>query len=737
MTTVAMPGGKTVRTYVSSTVVRVNRNGAWHKVDPTLVVENGVIKPRMAKLDIQLSNGGSAAPLLTATGDSLGAKEGRPGKISVAAPGKLPVPELSGSTATYRSAYGRGIDLVVTVTPEGYQHQIVIRERPGERLELPVPIDPPSGMFLGKSSSGKPAALAGGKELADLSTLPVLDAKAIAAPGTGKTSTATAMLTGSGDDTALVLTPDVAFLADPAVTYPVTVAAANPTPWHGAGAPDDTFIANGGSYTSGSYSANSGALFAGRRDGYNYRSYLKFNLTGAPFIGQQIIDANITLWNYISSACGHVGDISLHRIASSWTVNSLKWSEQPLAVADGYVVNPYGKDQNCSDWMAEGELWYSIETIAQAWADGTPNHGVMIRAVGESGANNWRQYLSGNYAGGSDGSHHPYFFVEYEAPARIKGFMIPYKENPTVGDVLDHDYGSSTPQQAPLLTVEEALQAREQAGSYFLEDSKVGFYPPDDMTEEEWHTSIDATPMPTPTPTDVPDTTPPTVIGTLPTAEENNVEVDTEIRVSFSEPVSDAQIEVKRSSGQIVEGTSKMEVSDTVLAFRPSGALPLARFTVVVQGGRDTAGNIMAPHSFGFFTDGTAPKVTAVTPVKDATDVAVSTPISVTFDEATYNTQIAVKDQNGIAIEGSLSADAAHKIWTFQTTQQLAAGVTYEVGVRGGQDAAGNEITPLTWSFKTDGIAPSVTGTSPGADATGVALDSTMNRSGIGGDSMG
>jgi hypothetical protein len=77
--------------------------------------------------------------------------------------------------------------------------------------------------------------------------------------------------------------------------------------------------------------------------------------------------------------------------------------------------------------MAEGELWYSIETIAQAWANGTANHGLMVRAVAESGGNNWRQYLSGNYPETApDGSHHPYFFVEYEAPAppKVDGFTF-------------------------------------------------------------------------------------------------------------------------------------------------------------------------------------------------------------------------------------------------------------------------------------------------------------------------
>ncbi|MFD1933365.1 MULTISPECIES: LamG-like jellyroll fold domain-containing protein [Nonomuraea] len=598
MTTVAMPGGKTVRTYVSSSIVRVHRDGAWHKVDPTLVVENGVVKPRMTKLDLRLSNGGSDVPLLTAKGDSLGVKEGQPGEIRIAAPGKLPVPELSGNTATYSSAYGRNVDLVVIATPEGYQHQIVIRERPGKPLKLPVPIDPPSGMRLGKSSGGKPAALADGKKVADLSTLPVLDAKAMAAPGTGKAGTATAALTGSGDNSSLVLTPDATFLADPAVTYPVTVAAGNPTPWHGAGAPDDTFIANGGNYVNGSYSANSAALFAGRRDGYNYRSYLKFNLSGAPFFGRQILDANIILWNYLSHQCGsNVGDISMHRIASSWTVNTLTWSNQPLAVADGHVINPHGLDQSCSGWMDEGELWYSIEEITQAWADGQPNHGVMIRAVGESGANNWRQYLSGNWAGGSDGSHHPYFFVEYEAPdpsIGAVGWFAPdeagmenradierYAANPSAVGATDAE------PVVPSLSDVEAIEARDTVGHADTE------LPVIDAIEED---PDDPSPDP--------DALAPAVISTEPNASATSVPRNTAIRVKFSEATTEAHIVVKDSAGANVATQSSTQDNGRIRIETPLSILaPSATYTVEVSGAKDAAGNTMTvPHQWSFMT---------------------------------------------------------------------------------------------------------------------------------------
>ncbi|MFI6294838.1 DNRLRE domain-containing protein [Nonomuraea sp. NPDC050790] len=591
MTTFATPGGKTVKTYVSSTVVRVRRDGEWHKVDPTLVVENGVVRPRMAKLDLKLSNGGTA-PLLVAKGEFLGLKQGSPGEISIAAPGNLPAPELSGQSATYRSVYGRGIDLVVTVTPTGYQQQIVIRERPAKQLKLPVRIDPPAGMSIGKSAKGKPAALAGGKEIADLSALPITDAKETARPGSGRAGTATTTL----KDAALVLSPDAAFLADPAVTYPVTVAAGNPTPWHGAGAPADTFIANGGSYVNGSYSANSNAIFAGRRDGYNYRSYLKFDLRDAPFMGRRILDANVTLWNYISHACGEVGGVSMHRVAAAWTPTTITWSGQPLAVADGHVINPYGKDANCSGWMAEGELWYSIEEIAQAWANGTANHGLMVRSVAESGGNNWRQYLSGNYPETSpDGSHHPYFFLEYEAPSppKVDGFTFMSPDPITSLPTFEEARARSVyePEGSERTRIDNTFAGRiagRREGEPFeaitdeLDRSPSGNDGEDGTGE---------------------DTLGPRVLSVEPANGAADVPLDTKLKATFSEPVTEAALLLKDAGGVEVAATATYDGGGTVVTFTPERALTAGTtYTAVLSDAADEWENRMITHTWSFST---------------------------------------------------------------------------------------------------------------------------------------
>ncbi|NRQ40589.1 Ig-like domain-containing protein, partial [Nonomuraea sp. NN258] len=722
MTTVAMPNGKTVKTYVSLAPIRAKRAGRWADIDPTLIVADNVVKPKVTALDITLSNGGDG-PLLTAKGDSLGDK-GDAREIVVAAPGKLPAPELSGSTATYRSAYGRNVDLVVTVTPDGYQHQIVIRERPAKRLKLTVPIDPPSGMSLGKSPNGKPAALSDGKQVADLSTLPLIDAKELVTPGAGKAGQVTTTVTGTGDKAALVLAPDAAFLADPAVTYPVTIAAGNPTPWHGAGAPADTFIANGGSYVNGSYMANDGAIFAGRRGGYNYRTYMKFNLAGAPFFGRQILDANITLWNYFSHDCGEVGGISMHRVASDWTPTGITWGSQPLAVADGHVINPYGKDQNCSDWMAEGELWYSIEEITRAWANGTPNHGLMIRSVNESSGTNWRQYLSGNY-GGIDG-HHPYFFVEYDAPAPTKTEWVQFEMDDVAGVFPTYNEAKANTVQPWDTTANWAVtnaeaDAIEKLGIGVANEVTSSKLQPLGGDAETDPSELDPDEIPAGTPIDQ---TPPTITETRPDG--SSVPVDTAITVTFSEPVWGANIALKDSAGTAVQGTTALDAAKKVLTFTPAQALRHATtYSVEVNGATDVDGQEVAPLLWQFTTevDVTPPTVTSTEPSADAVNVPLQTAVKVTFSEPVTDTVIGVKDGSGADVPGSVSADRG-KVWAFTPDAPLKWNGTYAVQVSGAKDTSGNTMASYSWSFATvtDTAAPTVAQVSPVAGATGASV---------------
>lgn len=78
--------------------------------------------------------------------------------------------------------------------------------------------------------------------------------------------------------------------------------------------------------------------------------------------------------------------------------------------------------------------------------------------------------------------------------------------------------------------------------------------------------------------------------------------------MSFSEPVTNAQVSLRDAAGQAITGTATMDASDTVLVFRPGSQLPVGEFAADVSDARDAAGNVMtAPYSWRFTTTTTVP----------------------------------------------------------------------------------------------------------------------------------
>ncbi|MEU4407524.1 DNRLRE domain-containing protein [Streptosporangium sp. NPDC023963] len=116
---------------------------------------------------------------------------------------------------------------------------------------------------------------------------------------------------------------------------------------------------------------------------------MRYDLIGAPFYGLDIINAALRPWNYITHACGaEVGDIVVRRITSDWTMSSLRWNNQPSVTTSGQGTKGSGvgrvntsPPRYCSD--PAQEVYYSIEGIVQAWANGDPNYGLRVGALNE------------------------------------------------------------------------------------------------------------------------------------------------------------------------------------------------------------------------------------------------------------------------------------------------------------------------------------------------------------------
>ncbi|MFF0579778.1 DNRLRE domain-containing protein, partial [Streptosporangium saharense] len=446
----ANPDGKTVRMELHTQPIRVkNADGkGFTPVDTTLVEVDGAIKPKAAKANLVLSVGRDKTLLRSRAADAT---------AKITAPSELPKPRLKGDSATYPDAYGKGRDLVVTASPTGFRQQITIAERPTGPISFQVPLDLPQGMSFTKNAAGRPT-IAGkdGKTLTEVRPTLLRDAKAAdaAAPlDAGKIGKAAVALAEDGKT--LVFTPDAAFLADAATTYPVTMTAAASDWWEGhtgqwsLGAMD-TWI-NDVDYRDSWDTHAQDQIVVGKSYASSvakrWRGYLKFPDIPAEFAGSTVQNADLVLWNYQSNECGiSVGSgITARQITSAWDDLTLSWSSQPSVTSVGADTEYGAYSEDCNyAW----DLTHSINGIVQEWVNGATNYGIQLAAGNESELRNWRRYRSED-AGGCQTTpleackgqlHPPILTVDFElARTPIAAVFLSGldEETPTNGDEFD------------------------------------------------------------------------------------------------------------------------------------------------------------------------------------------------------------------------------------------------------------------------------------------------------------
>jgi methionine-rich copper-binding protein CopC len=128
-------------------------------------------------------------------------------------------------------------------------------------------------------------------------------------------------------------------------------------------------------------------------------------------------------------------------------------------------------------------------------------------------------------------------------------------------------------------------------------------------------------------------------------------------------------------------------------------------------------------------TTSAAPTIASESPAAGATNVAVSTAPTATFNEAVQAGTISftLKSSSG-TVAGSASYNSTTNVTTFTPTptSALAYNTTYTATISGAQSASGVSMTaPFSWSFTTDAAPPAVTSETPASGATGVAVSTT------------
>ncbi|OPG11394.1 hypothetical protein B1L11_20480 [Microbispora sp. GKU 823] len=653
VTLYANPDGRTLHMELSAQPIRVrNADGkGLTPIDTTLAEADGVIKPKAIQGNLVLSAGQDKTLLRSRAAGAT---------AEIAAPSVLPKPKLKGNAAVYSGAYGKGRDLLVTVNPTGFRQQITIAERPTGPVSFKVPVELPEGLSFKKNAAGRPTIVGkDGETLTEVRPTLVQDANAAdanAAMGAGKVGKAAVAL--GEDGKTLVFTPDAAFLADPAVTYPVTMTAAVSDWWEGHTGQSslggmDTFV-NNADYPDSWDNFLLDRILVGKSNNgaVRWRGYLQFPDIPAEFAGSTVENADLILWNYYSNACGErVGSgITARQITSDWDELTLTWNNQPSVTNTG-ADTEYGaySDYNCTGSMAYAwDLIHSVDDIVQAWVDGATNYGIQLTAGSESDVTNWRRYRT-DEAGGCKTEplqncqgtlHPPILTVDFEPPPPpvVDGFTFmspdPITSLPTWEEARARSIYEPTGSEQTSISNEFAGQIAGQRDGEAFEVRTSDLDLPAEGSDGDDGSGED--------------TRPPQVVAVEPANGAVDVPLGTKLKVTFSEPVDEATVVLKDPGGVEVTATMAYDSTNTTVTVTPAQALkPETTYTAVVSGALDSAENTMVPYSWSFTTGGpdtTAPTVTATNPTAGATDVPVTSPVTVTFSEAVTDAQFTLKD---------------------------------------------------------------------------------------------
>ena len=249
-----------------------------------------------------------------------------------------------------------------------------------------------------------------------------------------------------------------------------------------------------------------------------------------------------------------------------------------------------------------------------------------------------------------------------------------------------------------------------------------------------------------------PDLTAPTVSSTSPLVSSTGVAINSLITASFSEPmdpltVTTASFTLVCPTGTPITGTVGYAVSGNVATFTPATALPASTTctATIAPSVTDVAHNPMvAAFSWQFTTgiapDLTAPTVSSTSPLANSTGVAINSLITASFSEpmdplTVTTASFTLVCPTGTPITGTVGYAVNGNVATFTPSATLPASTICTATIAPTvTDVAHNAMaSAFCWQFTTgvapDLTAPTVSSTTPLANATGVAINSLITAS--------
>lgn len=205
---------------------RVNKDGAWHAIDPTLTRRgDGLYAPTASTTNVAFSNGGTTPLVTLMSGDK---------KLTLSWPTPLPTPQVASATATYPGVLP-GVDLQLTATAQSYREILIVHDATAAKnpalATITLDAATTGGLSLSTAPSGALNATDPTGHVVFVGSTPVMwDSRhdpgqpipTAADPG-ATTHLTVALTSGAAGHTTLAITPDPAALTGPDVVYPAYI----------------------------------------------------------------------------------------------------------------------------------------------------------------------------------------------------------------------------------------------------------------------------------------------------------------------------------------------------------------------------------------------------------------------------------------------------------------------------------------------------------------------------------
>ncbi|MEU5941350.1 RHS repeat-associated core domain-containing protein [Micromonospora sp. NPDC047548] len=307
---------------------------------------------------------------------------------------------VDGSTLTYPEVAPR-VDLRLESRPSGVKETLVLKSP-----------DTPTSYLFPLRTKGLTARLVDGQVVftdAAGATRAVIPPGDMVDSGSGPArSTGVAYrLVTNGDERALEVTLDAAWLRSPDRTYPVLVDPSVQLPVDGGAAGSSMYVQGGSSASGGSQ------LLVGTVDGADSASYLKFTDLTSRLQYHTIFGAQLWTVNYDADSC-KARAVSVHPVTGAWTAGSGYSYPGPAvgaalssrSFAHGHIA--FG--QSSSACPTAGELFnlgVGGRDLVQRWVNGEQaNNGLSLRASASDA-------LSGKRFAGSSTANPPRLYVTH------------------------------------------------------------------------------------------------------------------------------------------------------------------------------------------------------------------------------------------------------------------------------------------------------------------------------------